>query len=215
MSLARMPWAPASLFLGARVCELERRQVAPFRERILSIRLEDLLADARGVMGRVLEFVGEPWDDAVLDHPRHIPTADDMPPLPWLESSAGARAAPRPSWPSLTPGVLRMVERASRRVMEEGGYAPGTLEPGREPGRLSVVWERLRLLPGELGAVWALLRIALRARDPRTFRSERSEALWKRVNPGSWSRYPGFEIPRPPPLALPAPAPAPGPAPHP
>jgi hypothetical protein len=196
MSLSRMPWAPESLHLNARLCELERRQVAPFADRVLGIRLEDLLADPRATMGKVLGFVGEPWDDAVLDHPRHIPAANDMPPLPWLESAAGARSAPKPAWPSLPPAVIRMMERAARRVLDEGGYQRANLD--REPGRLAVWWERWRRWPGEVRAVWALLRIAIRARDPRTFGSPRSQALWHQVNPGAWARYPGFEIPTPP-----------------
>lgn len=36
--------------------------------RFQLVRYEDLLADPRGTMGRVLEFLREPWDDAVLDH---------------------------------------------------------------------------------------------------------------------------------------------------
>ena len=43
------------------------QQVEPFEDRMLRVRLEDLLAAPRDTMSKVLEFVGEPWDDAVLD----------------------------------------------------------------------------------------------------------------------------------------------------
>src|SRR5690349_12020259 len=83
LSLSRMPWAAASLYANAAFCEIERRKVCRDDRRVLKIRLEDLLTDARGTMGRVLEDVGEPWNDAVLDHARNVPDKNDMPPLPW------------------------------------------------------------------------------------------------------------------------------------
>src|SRR5262249_31225751 len=56
-SLAKMPWASANLAVNALFCDFERRKVARFRDRVLKIRLEDLLADPRATMGRVLDHV--------------------------------------------------------------------------------------------------------------------------------------------------------------
>lgn len=205
LSLSRMPWAAESLYTNAVFCELERRQVKTGDPRILKIRLEDLLGDARTTMGRVLEHVGEPWDDAVLDHAKNIPDKHDMPPLPWLESAARDRvapAAPAGDWKGMTPLQLRMVEHVGRHIMKEFGYAPAELAADDEPSRLAVWWAELRALPSTvryLAAYWSLSRFL---QDPRNFDTEETQRRFRRVNPGAWSRYPGFEMPFAP--ALPA-----------
>jgi hypothetical protein len=40
-------------------------------DRFLEVRYEALVADTEKTMRQVLEFVGEPWDDAVLHHTDH------------------------------------------------------------------------------------------------------------------------------------------------
>jgi hypothetical protein len=203
LSLSRMPWASPSLWANAVFCKLESDVVAKYRGRFLQIRLEDLLADPRATMGRVLEHVGEPWDDAVLDHARNIPDKHDMPPLPWLESAARERGTPEAKWTSLSPLQIRVIERAARKVMREAGYEPARL--AEEPSRLAVWWAALREIPEMLRTLGILMRIARLGSDPRNFESAESRALWRRLNPPSWAHYPGFEIPDAPPLALPAP----------
>ena len=193
LSLSRMPWACGSLYANALFCELERKQVAPYRDRILQIRLEDLLASPRATMGRVLEFVGEPWNDAVLDHARHAPDRSDMPPLPWLESATRGLSAPASPWAELTPIETRMIERVTRRLMTESDYQPARLE--REPSRRAVLWARLRQIPEIVRCAAAYWEVAKYIRDPRCFDTQRVIDLMHRVNPGSWARYPGFELP--------------------
>jgi hypothetical protein len=203
-SLSRMPWASASLMVNANYMRTEHRQVAKFRNRILGVKLEDLLAEPRATMARILEFCGEPWDDAVLDHAHNLPAKDDVPPYPWLSSAATERVASAPPWSKLTPVETRMVEFIARDVMHAHGYAPAPLE--REPSRLAVHWAGIREIPAYLRllAIWA----------PTLWRARRVENIddcWqgflRRMNPGAWSQYPGFELPPIPPIvgrALPA-----------
>jgi hypothetical protein len=197
-----MPWAAPSLYTNAAFCELERRQVRRRDPRILKIRLEDLLADGRGTMGKVLEHVGEPWDDAVLDHARHLPDRHDMPPLPWLESAARPRGAPVAEWRDMTPLQIRLVEKVSRHIMKEFGYARAELAAADEPSRAAVFFAQLRELPETLRYIAAYWRLSRFLRDPRHFDSDETKALFKRVNPPSWSRYPGFEMPIAPPARV-------------
>jgi hypothetical protein len=204
LSLSRMPWAASSLYANAVFCELERRQVSRRDPRILKIRLEDLLADARGTMGKVLDHVGEPWDDAVLEHAQNLPDKHDMPPFPWLESAARARGEPKAEWRQMTPLQIRLVERVSRRIMEEFGYARAELPPAEEPSRAAVFWAQLRELPETLRYMAVYWRLSRFLRDPRNFDSDETITLFKRVNPSSWSRYPGFEMPIAPAARLPA-----------
>ena len=58
--------ANAGFLRNGMLLTLERIQVAPYRSRMLRIRLEDLLSEPRPTMQRVLDYVGEPWNDAVL-----------------------------------------------------------------------------------------------------------------------------------------------------
>jgi hypothetical protein len=204
-SLMRMPWSSGTVSFNARYCENERRKVEPFRDRILEISLEDLIADARATLGRVLEFVGEPWDDAVLDHSAHRCDPHDMPPLPWFE--AATRSLSRPSgseWGRLTPAQVRFIERVNRRTMEEVGYQAAHF--AEEPSRTSVTWASLREIPELVRSAVVAVRIALASRRSRNQRTPEMDVLFRRLNPGSWQHYPGLQVPEAPPLrGLPAP----------
>ena len=49
-----------------RMAEAFAPKVGP--ERYLEVRYENLVSDTEKQMRQVLEFIGEPWDDAVLRH---------------------------------------------------------------------------------------------------------------------------------------------------
>jgi hypothetical protein len=199
-SLCRMPFASASPLANALMLKDEHRKVAPYRDRMLTVRLEDLLSDGRTTMGKVLDFVGEPWDDRVLDHANHLPDHNDMPPHPWLESSAKERTAPAARWTSYSPALIRLIERVTRQRMADGGYAPATLE--REPTGGEVMRERLHHLPETLRFLFAVARISLRLTKPHQYDTPETNALVQQLNPGSWARYPDLKgqiLPEPPP----------------
>jgi len=195
LSQSRMPWCPPTVQAGAVACELDRRAVAKFRGRVLQLRFEDLIADPRATMGRVLEHVGEPWDDAVLDHSRHLPP-DVLPPYPWVEAAAGQRRSDPAAWKQLSPAEIRLIERIARRVMDENGYAPAALDP--EPSRLAVRWAGLRQWPETLRGTMRLLHMLRVQRDPQSFYDGRFDAAFGGVNPESWRRFRGDSLPSPP-----------------
>lgn len=194
-SLRQMPWAPASLTACAAMVELERRQAARFQDRILQVRLPELITQPEATMRRILDHVGEPFSDHVLDHPRHAP--DDLPPVPWFQAagrSAGRDVAPRRA---LDPLELRVVEALSHRSLAEQGLQPGLLD--EDPAWLAVRRRWLADLPSCLGAVWAGLRLAWASRGGAA-EGARASALLRRLNPGAWIDRPGFEMPDPPAL---------------
>jgi hypothetical protein len=198
-SLARMPWAPASLMVNASYLDIERKQVARFRDRMLCLRLEDLLADPRATMQQVLAFVDEPWHDAVLDHERHIPDRDDVPPYPWLARASGARELDGARDPgSLTPIQVRMIEAITKRVMQQAGYAPQPL--AREPRWLSVFWAGIREIPAFARFLLVSISLLHRGRDTSRL-DELEQEMLRRVNPEAWRRYPNYVLPSAPPLA--------------
>ncbi len=191
-SLSRMPWASANPWTNARLCAQQWREAARFRDRLLEVRLEDLLASPEATMRRVLDYVGEPWDAAVLDHAANVPDADDMPPLPWLRQAARPLApAARPL--SLRPAEIRAIERVSRPVMTAVGYEPVTLP--EEPGALAVRWAALCGFGGWIHYVGAYFRLGLWLRDPSHFDGDKYALLWRRINRRAWANYPGLELP--------------------
>jgi hypothetical protein len=198
VSLSRMPWAPSSLMMNAAYLDLERKQANKFRDKMLRIRLETLLAEPRTTMEQVLAFVGEPWHDAVLDHARHLPSPDDTPPFPWLEGAARDRVAPEAQWLCLRPVEVRMIERMTERLMKEHGYERATLE--HEPRWISVFWEGVRQIPQVVRYLAIAIPLARKARDPRNIDAVEAE-FFRRINPAAWTRYPGFVMPTSPPLA--------------
>ncbi|HUP19565.1 MAG TPA: sulfotransferase [Gemmatimonadota bacterium] len=132
LSLETSPFTAGSrtalLLLGRAM----RRRMAPWMERLHVVRLEDLAGNPAATMSRVLEFVGEPWDDAVLAHHERVP-ADD-PPYPWTRGASQPLRACRPRWPAeMEPSWVRIVERLAAGSMAPRGYAPADLpeEPSR------------------------------------------------------------------------------------
>ncbi|MCO4746683.1 MAG: sulfotransferase [Proteobacteria bacterium] len=196
-SLARMPWGTRSLCGGATFCKLEEKQTAPFKDRILEIRLEDLLADPRAVMGKVLAHVGEEWSEQVLDHPTFGPPAEDLPPVPWFQSATKApRSGPvEPRWrTAYTAAELRFLEEQTADCLEPYGYALATLD---EPASRVAIW---RSWLGDLPEYWRFLffflRLAWASKDTSAADGEtRSRRLLAKLNPRSWELYPGFSMP--------------------
>jgi hypothetical protein len=194
-----MPWATSSTALNCFYVELQIRAVARFHRRIHVVRFEDLFADPRGVLQAILEYVGEPWDDAVLDHVHHT-TPDDIPPFPWFLSAAN-NLHPRPAEPAYLgqfgPAWIRVIESMTASTMRRYGYARAVLD--REPSHV----ERARYVlreTGEIGrSLYRLLQYrSLARRKPTPDAREVMHALLH-INPQAWSRNPGFQMPAIPP----------------
>ncbi len=195
-SLMRMPWAASSVGLNSLFCRRTLDQVAPFRDRICELTLDDLLARPRHVLERVLAFVGEPWDDAVLDHPAHTP-AGDVPAFPWFAKAHRPIRAPTgdPAWlTQLSPAWIRNIERLHTVSMARYGYEPARLP--REPSFLDRQRARLADAPQVVRSLAhrrSLLSMTRRGRvaDPREVLA--CLLTW---NPSAWAHYPGFVMPR-------------------
>lgn len=205
LSFNRMPFGTCSTLLNSWLCRLQFQHVQPFLDRILEIRLEDLVADPRRTLQSVLRFVGEHWDDAVLDH-RSRTSTDDVPPLPWFVgatseglnqniSSGGWQQRMSPAW-------IRLVEKLNRASMQRYGYEPAKLE--HEPGAFALAAALWNDMPG---VVWAAGRLlAFKRILDRHFQGKQRLDPQKgmeenmRLNPLAWQHYPQFQMPQVPPL---------------
>jgi hypothetical protein len=199
-SLSRMPWAPGSMILNNRYCRQIIRETRPFLDRIFEIRLEDLLGDAREVMRGVLEFVGEPWDDRVLDHTNHAPL-EDTPPFPWLLTATKKRdAAPRTDWiDAIPPEWIRQIEHRNRIYFEKYGYERAEL--AENPSRLARFAAILRDIPETHRFLRRFIPLIYKLTRTNPPTAEVAQNLLLQLNPRAWSHYPDFTMPgRPSPL---------------
>ncbi len=194
-SLIQMPWAPGSLIACAAMVENERRQAAGFRDRVLEVRLPDLIADPRAAMQRVLDHVGEPFAEEVLDHARHAP--DDLPPVPWFQAASQQARAGLGRRRRLDPLDVRVIESLSRRSMAEQGLQPRPLDP--DPSWLATRRRWLADLPRCGSAALAALRLAWASRGGAAA-EDRATELLRGLNPPAWAHLPGFSLPTPPAL---------------
>ena len=132
-SMMEMPWASNSALLNALLVRAAVEAARPYAPRILELRLEDLLQSPREALGRVLAFVGEPWDDAVLRHSDRAPFEED-PRLPWLiDAERPLRPQGAPRAVSLGPRLTRRVEAICAPVMSRFGYSPWPAPGGERP----------------------------------------------------------------------------------
>ncbi|CAN5151958.1 hypothetical protein BH18GEM1_BH18GEM1_05400 [soil metagenome] len=197
-SFAGMPFPSPSIVFWGLLSRRGGRKLAPFLDRILTIRMEDLMADPRGTMAAVLDFVDEPWDDAVLDHPRHL-VPDDGPPFPWAADAYEPLRVRNPSWPRrLTPAQIRLIERLNRPLMRQFAYPPADLpaEPGARQMARAVAADVAR------GAtyLWRAARMVRRLFGRPPADAAEAQRLLFGLNPAVREHHPDWSLPDPPAL---------------
>jgi protein-tyrosine sulfotransferase len=91
-------------------------------DRVIEIRYEDLVTDPRGTLGRLLAWLGEPWDDVVLDfHRTHREAGSDRA-NPGVKRGIYRSAQGR--WETdLPPAARRLFRPEAARLLVELGYA--------------------------------------------------------------------------------------------
>lgn len=200
-SFNRMPFGTQSALINALICKVQHQHIQPYRDRILEVRLEDLATDGRAVMGNILRFVGEPWDDAVLDPVGRAPV-DDVPPLPWFVGATRelpSTAQSTQGWQErMDPAWIRWIERLNREAMDYYGYPRATL--AREPGFFGLA--RAMLSDMRTWPATAYRLLGFKRKLDRHFqgieRLDPQAALEGNLalNPPAWRHYPGFQMPQ-------------------
>ncbi len=207
MSFNRMPFGTSSALLNSWLCRVQFDHIQPYLERILEVRLEDLVAQPRPVLQQILRFIGEPWDEAVLDHLR-CATTDDVPPMPWFVGATREQPSREHSgggWrEQLEPAWIRLIERINRSSMERYGYLPARLP--REPGPLALAAALARDVPGLVTGTYRLLsfkrKLDRHFQDKERLDAQRGMEENLRLNPAAWRYYPEFAMPPVPELAV-------------
>jgi hypothetical protein len=192
VSLAQMPWATSSHGLNAFFCAQQVKAVGRFAGAVCTVRLEDLVTQPEAEMRRVLEFVGEDWDDAVLDHAAHG-GGSDLPPFPWFFEAARPVGTAAPTPLDLPPAWIRSIERTCAWTLREHGYERETGFP--EPAAA----DRRRIRAADAREVAASAARGAKAaaigmrREPPP--ADDALAAVLSLNPAAWDLYPGFKVP--------------------
>ena len=195
-SLMRMPWAASSVGLNSIFCRMTLNAIKPFRDRIHEVRLEDLLQSPRATLRDILEFIGEPWDESVMEHHLHTPDGD-VPPFPWFRKAHGPLKKPEgaPSWlRELSPAWIRNIELVHSATMKRYGYARCHLE--KEPTFLQRQAARIADLPQVLQSLAHRRRLLRVTRGKQIVDPRQVLALLLQFNPQAWQLYPGFVMPK-------------------
>ena len=194
LSLRDMPWAPRSWILNNRYLHRLAKELAPHRDKIHEVRLEDLLADTEHEMRAILEFVDEPWDERVLKHTEHAPL-DDVPPFPWLLTATKERGStPKRDWRERIPAAwIRQIEKRNAIYFDNYGYERATLE--EEPS----FFDRMRAVFADMPEARRFLArfIPLARKLGSTSPPSVAEAQRRLLdlNPGAWELYPDLVMP--------------------
>jgi sulfotransferase family protein len=137
-SLSKVHWwqhgtvgATSSWVLADRFLRSLGRKLPP--DAYYRLRYEDLLADPRGELARLCAFLGERFDDQMLDYAK---AADDIVPGYKERWHGRTRQALDPgrieAWRAdLTPSEIGLVEAVAARPMRRNGYRPSGI--GRPP----------------------------------------------------------------------------------
>ncbi len=202
-SLAAMPGATSSHGLNAFFAAQQVKGVDRFAASggtVCTVRLEDLVDRPEDELRRVLAFVGEDWDPAVLDHTVHGGGAD-LPPFPgFAEAARPVAPATGPRRPlGLTPAWIRSIERTAAWTLRHHGYERDTTigEPSLAERVVAHAADAREVAVSVTrGARAATLGLRRELPSP-----DEALAAVCAVNPVAWERYPGFTLPPVPPVA--------------
>ena len=206
-STRRMVWGSQSDLANSLGYVRGLKNATGFRDRVLSVKLEELRQEPERKMRRVLDFVEEPWEVAVLDHVSNNPDPLDMPPVPWLQTATEPLRGVDTRLHAMDPDRVRLIETVCRASMRRYGYEPTELRTVTGSVR---TWLRLAAeVPETARHVWRLTRRFQALRNPALWDSPmaRYGYLFEGLNPAWWAENEGFVFPTPPELPSPGPVP--------
>ena len=196
-STRKMVWGSQTDLANCIAYEISRREADKFKNRVLFVKLEDLRLNPEAELRRVLDYVGEPWDPAVLDHSKNNPWPGDMPPVPWLQNAAEPLVPTETRLPNMEPVRVRLVEMLCGKSMKRFGYEKMKLQD--PPGNAAVYKRIASEIPETLRYAWTVTRMYGKLRKPEQWAVlSVYVTMFRGMNPEFWKDNPGIEIPLPP-----------------
>lgn len=190
-SHSTMPWSAPSLIISNFLASLNYKIVKKHGDRILNIKLEDLIADPRKAIATILDFVEEPWSDRLLDHAKYT-LKDEGIPFPWLSEAARSRKSKSKRWSDgLSPAWIRMIESANREQMERFGYPIADLDASVG------AWDKLLAMAQDvpkLGySIYRSLRMMFLMSVTRPENTWEIQEIMHSLNPRAWEKHPDWD----------------------
>ena len=201
-STRRQVWGCQRDLGNCLVYERSRKKAQKFEDRLLTVKLEALRLNPEREMRRILDFVGEPWDSAVLDHAANNPDPNDMPPVPWLQSAAEPLVPSEMRLPAISPERLRLIETICGGSMKRYGYEKAVLES--EPSTVET-WRRIvGEVPETARYAWTMIKIYQKLRDPHRWGSAVASYghVFANLNRPWWNEHKDMTFPIAPELDL-------------
>lgn len=193
-SLERVPWGMGSRLWSTLYCNVEMRDLERYRSRIYETRMEDLIANPRGILREVLDYVEEPWDESVL-HYHELAPRDANHDWPGLSSATGAlnkNKCNSAQEKTLGPVWSRLVEKLNAANMEMYGYR--SFERERTPHVMECAAEVIKDVPTAIRYFYKLARLVYLIRYTDVPAQTKVETLFD-LNPKGWSHHPGRSTP--------------------
>lgn len=188
-SLRCMPWSPRSIILLSLLLTAQHARMTMYRDRLLEVRMEDLLQSTEATLRKILDFVGEPWSPQVMHHETFAPQ-DDMPPFPWFEAArravSGNSEKNGTALPRLRNGQRILIELLCRRIFRRFDYP--SCPPVDTNKRLSAFWEVIADLPTLCIDLVRMGQALVSMHRPKDI----AHLPW--VNPEAWKHYPEFRL---------------------
>lgn len=198
-----MPWSTSSFIAANTMVWSNMHTLARYQDRVLTVKLETLLAAPEPELRRILDFIGLPWNARVLQHVNHLPENDGIP-FPWLMEASKRPRQKALSWSeAIPPAWIRLTESWNRKAMQDHGYQPLAL--AREPGAFERLMAIVKDIPQLTFTGWRLLRITLGFLVLPKSQTARYQSLLHSLNPDAWERQPDWspELPEPPAVDVP------------
>ncbi len=131
-SALRMPWYPKEVVTNSLKWYLDVRAARLFADRhpdlIFEVRYEDLVSEPRRELERICAFVGEPFDDKMLQYHEGADQVVSLQHEPWSKGITAPLYQERvASWErELSPSRIYVIDRITGSYRERAGYAAVT-----------------------------------------------------------------------------------------
>lgn len=191
-----MPFGSSSLFFSVLTQRIAHNQLKKYDDKILHIRLEDLIADPRQTIAKMLEYIGEPWSDRVLNHSQYT-LHDDGIPFPWLKEASKGRKKKSLKWTEgLAPVWIKLTERLNREQMEKFNYIPSPLT--RNIGLTEIIKALIADIPQQIYSMSRAVRMFWLMLFLKPDNTWKVQDIMHSLNPKAFNCHPEWskELPR-------------------
>ncbi len=193
-----MPWSTPSMLLANRIVKEGMEKVNEFDDRILSVKLEDLISKPEKTARQLLDYVEEPWSNNLLEHSNYSLPNDGIP-FPWLNEAAKGRRQKKLVWSEgMSAAWIRRVESSNIETIKRFNYPIHILD--KEPNWMHRVGSLLGDMPKCAYSLVRITRLCVLFTFTKKSQSGKLQTLMHSLNPRAWRFHQEWDknLPEPP-----------------